>query len=106
MLEGVEDEILEKFLVADPDLDGLAGRAVLPVPALHQRNVQSSPGPAGPEMERSGSPEESYAISRVVRVEGTLLQEWHTILRQLKLLLVLIEASGLQGLLGVPVRDR
>ena len=46
VLERVEDKILEKLLVAHPDLDGLPSRAMLSVPGLDQRNVYSSPGPA------------------------------------------------------------
>ena len=48
-MQRVEDVVLQQLLVRDPDLDGLARRAVLAVPALDQRNVERASSASGPE---------------------------------------------------------
>ena len=72
-MQRVEDVVLEQLLVADPDLDGLAGWAVLTVPGLDQGNVQRSPATAGAQVERPGRPQQSDAVGRVVTVQRAVL---------------------------------
>ena len=104
VLQRIEDKVLEQLLVADSDLDRLTGGTVLSVPCLHQGNVQVPPCPARPEVEWPRGPHERDPVGRDVGVERGLLQEGDHVLRQLKLLVV-VRQLGVQGLLGVSVRD-
>ena len=79
---------------------------MLTIPRLDQWHIKRSPGPARPQVEWSGCPEQSNAIGRVVRVEWTLLQEGSTVLWQLKLLILIKQlSSGLSCLLRMSVGD-
>ncbi len=52
VVKSIEDVVLQQLLVRHPDFDGLAGRAVLAVPALHERNVDGATGSSGSEIQQ------------------------------------------------------
>lgn len=89
VLEGVQHKVLEQLLIAHADFDGLPGRTVLLVPALHQRYVNGTPRTAGARVERTRRPQQGDTVGRVVRVQGRVLQQRLHFVGQDEILVVL-----------------
>jgi hypothetical protein len=56
-------------------LDGLAWRAVFPVPGLDERHVNVAARAPGAQVEGTRRPQQRNTVGRVVRVQRRLLQE-------------------------------
>mmetsp|Transcript_4532 Transcript_4532/g.13244 ORF Transcript_4532/g.13244 Transcript_4532/m.13244 type:complete len:1314 (+) Transcript_4532:2393-6334(+) len=74
-VELVEHVALEQLLVADAHLHRVVGRAVLPVPRVHQRHVDRALRAAGALVEGLGRPVEGDGAGCVLRVERELVEE-------------------------------
>lgn len=75
MLECVENVIFEKFLIADANFDGIAGRTVLTIPAFDEGNVNGATTTTRTHVERTRCPQQGNSVGGVVGVERRVLQE-------------------------------